>query len=90
MMHLIFKINGLPPYANRKAVKVVRTDQSGQEEEFEVNVDDRADDLDEAAVSRVSFAGAYGIRWLWQELGPPRTSQNAECRMQSAGPVRDF
>jgi len=39
MMHLMFKINGLPPYANRKAIRVVRADEAGRESEFEVNID---------------------------------------------------
>lgn len=39
MMHLMFKIGGLPPYANRRAVRIVRMDQEGMEREFEVNVD---------------------------------------------------
>lgn len=39
MMHLMFKIGGLPPYANRKAVRIVRKNEEGIEREFEVNVD---------------------------------------------------
>jgi protein involved in polysaccharide export with SLBB domain len=40
MMNLILnKMNGLPPYANQKAVKVVRRNGDGSEEEFKVNVE---------------------------------------------------
>jgi polysaccharide export outer membrane protein len=46
MMHLMFKINGLPPYANRRAIKVVRSDESGREQDFEVNVDKILEDGD--------------------------------------------
>lgn len=40
VMHLIFKMGGLPPYANSKAVKVIRQDESGREEEFVVNAEE--------------------------------------------------
>lgn len=40
MMHLVWKMGGLPPYANQKAVKVIRRDKDGGEEEFKVNVED--------------------------------------------------
>jgi len=39
MMHLMFKMGGLPPYANQKAVKVVRRQADGTEQEIKVNVD---------------------------------------------------
>jgi protein involved in polysaccharide export with SLBB domain len=38
IMNLVFKMGGLPPYANDKAVKVVRRDRQGREGEFTVNV----------------------------------------------------
>lgn len=38
IMNLVFKMGGLPPYANDKSVKVVRRDREGREAEFEVNV----------------------------------------------------
>jgi len=46
IMHLMFKINGLPPYANRKAIKVVRRNAEGMESEFEVDVESIMDDGD--------------------------------------------
>lgn len=38
IMNLVFKMGGLPPYANDKAVKIVRRDRQGREAEFAVNV----------------------------------------------------
>ena len=38
IMHLMFKMGGLPPYANKKAVKIVRRDEEGKEKEIKVNV----------------------------------------------------
>ncbi len=40
VMHLMFKMGGLPPYANKKALKIFRRDKEGNEEEFTVNVKD--------------------------------------------------
>ena len=37
LMHLLFKLGKLPPYANTKAIKVVRADEDGLEIEFKVN-----------------------------------------------------
>lgn len=39
MLHLLFKLGGLPQYANKKDVKVVRSDSDGNEEEFVVNAE---------------------------------------------------
>ncbi len=39
VMHLIFKMGGLPLYANKKELKVVRKNQDGTETEFEVNAE---------------------------------------------------
>ncbi len=39
MMHLIFKMGGLPPYANRKALRLIRRDEEGRETETIVNVE---------------------------------------------------
>jgi protein involved in polysaccharide export with SLBB domain len=38
VMHLVLKMGGLPPYANAKAVKVIRRHADGTEEEIPVNV----------------------------------------------------
>jgi protein involved in polysaccharide export with SLBB domain len=38
IMNLVFKMGGLPPYANDKSVKVVRRDRQGREGELAVNV----------------------------------------------------
>jgi protein involved in polysaccharide export with SLBB domain len=38
VMNLVFKMGGLPPYANDKEIKVVRRDRQGREGEFSVNV----------------------------------------------------
>ena len=38
MLHLMLKMGGLPPFANKKAVKVIRRDEQGYEEEITVNV----------------------------------------------------
>ena len=40
IMHLIFKMGGLPLYADKKHVKVIRRDEEGNEEEISVNVED--------------------------------------------------
>jgi len=40
IMHLIFKMGGLPPYANKKAVKILRRDDNGTEREIEIDVRD--------------------------------------------------
>lgn len=37
MMTLIFRMGGLPPYANDKAIRVIRRDEDGFEKEFRVN-----------------------------------------------------
>ena len=37
LMHLIFKMGGLPQYANVKAIRVIRTSDDGYEEEIKVN-----------------------------------------------------
>jgi protein involved in polysaccharide export with SLBB domain len=37
MMHLMFKMGGLPPYANQKAVKIIRRNSDGTESEIKVN-----------------------------------------------------
>jgi polysaccharide biosynthesis/export protein len=39
IMHLIFKMGGLPPYANKKAIKIIRRGEEGKEKETKVNVD---------------------------------------------------
>jgi protein involved in polysaccharide export with SLBB domain len=39
MMHLLFKIGGLPPYANAKAIKIMRRDKSGNEQEIKINAE---------------------------------------------------
>ena len=36
-MHLMFKLGGMPAYANTKTVKVTRTYEDGSDEEFIVN-----------------------------------------------------
>jgi protein involved in polysaccharide export with SLBB domain len=38
MMHLMFKMGGLPPYANAKSVRLLRRDSTGLEHEIKVNV----------------------------------------------------
>ncbi len=40
MMHLLFKIGGLPPYANAKGIKIMRRDKGGNEQEIRVNAED--------------------------------------------------
>ena len=37
-------MGGLPPYANKKAVQIVRTDTEGHKKEFKVNVNKILDD----------------------------------------------
>jgi len=44
MLHLILKMGGLPPYANKKAVRILRRDVNGNEEEIRVNIIDILDD----------------------------------------------
>ena len=39
MMHLLFKMGGLPPYAKASAVRVIRVDADGFEQEFEVDAE---------------------------------------------------
>jgi protein involved in polysaccharide export with SLBB domain len=39
MMHLMFKMNGLPQYANKKAIKVVRQDKESGETEYKINIE---------------------------------------------------
>jgi len=39
MMHLLFKMGGLPAYANGKAIKIMRRDKNGLEQEIKVNAD---------------------------------------------------
>ena len=39
MMHLMFKLGGLPPYANAKAIKIMRRDKNGNEQEIKVNTE---------------------------------------------------
>jgi protein involved in polysaccharide export with SLBB domain len=39
MMHLVFKLGKLPLYANRKAVKIIRAAEDGENEEIVVNVE---------------------------------------------------
>jgi len=39
MMHLILKMNGLPEYAKKNAVRVIRKNKDGGEEEFTVDVE---------------------------------------------------
>ncbi|MBL7115802.1 MAG: SLBB domain-containing protein [Kiritimatiellae bacterium] len=37
MMHLLFRMGSLPPFANKKEIKIVRRDDQGFEQEFLVN-----------------------------------------------------
>ncbi|MDD4871223.1 MAG: SLBB domain-containing protein [Kiritimatiellae bacterium] len=39
MMHLLFKIGGLPPYANAKSIKIMRRNKNGEEQEIRVNAE---------------------------------------------------
>ncbi len=39
MLHLLFKMGGLPPYANKKAIRVVRRREDGTEYEIRVNAE---------------------------------------------------
>jgi len=39
MMHLLFKLGGLPAYANAKGIKVMRRDKNGNEKEIKVNAE---------------------------------------------------
>ena len=53
MMHLMFKMNGLPQYANKKAIKVVRQDKEAGETEFTINIEkimERGDPKDDFAL----------------------------------------
>ena len=36
---LVFKMGGLPPYANRKSIRIVRRDPDGRETDIKVNVE---------------------------------------------------
>lgn len=38
IMHLVFKMGGLPPYANQRSIKIIRRDENGKEKETKVNV----------------------------------------------------
>jgi protein involved in polysaccharide export with SLBB domain len=40
LMRLVWKMGGLPQYANQKSIKVLRKDKEGNEVEFKVNVED--------------------------------------------------
>ncbi|MBN2301039.1 MAG: SLBB domain-containing protein, partial [Lentisphaerae bacterium] len=40
MMHLMFKMGGLPPYANKKVVEIHRQDENGVESVLKINVED--------------------------------------------------
>ena len=46
IMHLIFKMGGLPLYANKKAIMILRKDDNGVEHEIEVNAEKILDDGD--------------------------------------------
>jgi protein involved in polysaccharide export with SLBB domain len=48
VMNLVFKMGGFPRYANDKAIKVIRRDRSGNEEEFVVDAADIMRDGDPA------------------------------------------
>lgn len=39
MMRLVFRMGGFPPYANRRAVRIIRRDEKGIEREMTVNVE---------------------------------------------------
>ena len=39
LMHLLFKMGGLPKFANEGKVKIIRRDESGQERDFVVNAE---------------------------------------------------
>jgi|GEM_PF-1653610 len=39
MMHLLFKLGGLPAYANAKNIKIMRRDKNGNEKEIKVNAE---------------------------------------------------
>jgi len=50
MMHLMFRVAGqMSPYANKKAVMIIRKDEKGWDEEFRVNVKRLMEDGDPAA-----------------------------------------
>lgn len=40
MMNLMFKTGGLPPFANKRSVKILRRDETGMEEEIVINVEE--------------------------------------------------
>lgn len=44
IMHLILKMGGLPTYANRKAIRILRRDEKGNEEEIKVDATEILDD----------------------------------------------
>jgi protein involved in polysaccharide export with SLBB domain len=46
MMHLLFKMGDLPPYANKKAIKILRRDEYGEEREILVNAEKILEDGD--------------------------------------------
>lgn len=39
VMHLLFKIGGLPPYANAKDIRIIRRDKDGGEQDIKVNAE---------------------------------------------------
>ena len=46
MLHLLLKMGALPPYANKKAIKIIRRDEYGEETEIKVNAEKILDDGD--------------------------------------------
>ena len=46
IMHLMFKMGALPPYANRKAIKILRRTEGGIDKEIKVNIEEILDDGD--------------------------------------------
>jgi len=46
MMHLMFRLGGLPTYARRSAVRIVRPNEEGEDEEIIVDIDNILDDGD--------------------------------------------
>ncbi len=40
MMHLVLQMGGFPTYANTRAIRVIRRDDNGREQEFQVNAGD--------------------------------------------------
>ena len=39
MLHLMFKMGGLPPYANKRGIRILRRSEDGKEEEIKVDVE---------------------------------------------------